>query len=167
MTTTTRRVFHLVSFITLAACSLTAAEPLLTVTCEQNRKELGAEDLAKLPAVEIEALDHGEPHRYRGVAVRDVLALAGAPFGQHAPRGSAMALAVRVRAADGYVAAFGLAEFDPGFRENDILLVDQQDGKPLPEEAGPLRFVCPGDERGARWVRQIVSIEIISLAAKP
>lgn len=71
---------------------------------------------------------------------------------------------MRVRAADAYVAVFSLAEFDPAFREQAIILADAQDGAPLPAEAGPLRLVCPGDKRPARWVRQVISIEVVSLA---
>ncbi len=162
-----RQLFRLASLLALATCAASAAGPAITVVHEQNRRELDAADLAALPRVEIEALDHGEPRRYRGVAVRDVLALVGAPLGGNTLRGRAVALAVRVRAADGYVAAFALAEFDPAFREKDILLVDRQDGEPLPDQAGPFRLVCPGDQRGARWVRQVVSIEIVSLATGP
>lgn len=150
----------------LACSGLCAAEPRLLVTYEAARRELAAADLAALPAVEVTALDHGQSHRYRGIAVRDVLALVDAPLGEK-HRGSAAALAVRVRAADGYVVAFALAEFDAAFREQTILLVETQDGAPLPENAGPLRLVCPGDKRGARWVRQVTSLEVISLATPP
>lgn len=155
---------RLLLLFVLACPLLRAAEPHLVIGYGSDRKELNAADLAKLPAVEIEALDHGQPHRYRGIAVRDVLALVGAPLGDDKLRGLNMALAVRVRATDGYVAAFGLAEFNPAFRQHDILLVDTEDGKPLSDAAGPLRLVCPGDKRGGRWVRQVISLEVISLA---
>ena len=79
-------------------------------------------------------------------------------------RGAALALVVRVRAADGYVVVFSLAEFDPAFREQTILLADHMDGAPLPATAGPLRLVCPGDKRPARSIRQVLSMEVISLA---
>lgn len=155
-------------FWTSLAVATFAAEPALSVSYDGARRQLTRADLAALPVVEIEAEDHGRPHRYRGVAVRDVLALVDAPLGDRL-RGPASALAVRVTAADGYVAAFALAEFDAAFRERTILLVDTQDGQPLPENAGPWRFVCPGDKRGARSIRQVVSIEVLSLrvAAPP
>jgi DMSO/TMAO reductase YedYZ molybdopterin-dependent catalytic subunit len=151
--------------LSLLVCSgLSAAEPRLLVSYEGTEKEIKADDLAKLPPVEVDAADHGTSHHYRGVTVRDVLALVNAPLGAKL-RGSATALVVRVRAADGYVAAFALAEFDAAFREQTILLVDMEDGKPLFDASGPLRLVCPGDKRGARWVRKVVSMEVISLAS--
>lgn len=155
--------FRLILLFVFACSGLGAAEPRLLVNYGSNHKELAAADLAGLPVVEAEALEHGTPHRYRGVAVRDVLALVDAPLGARL-RGSALALAVRVTATDGYVAVFALAEFDAAFREQAILLADTQDGAPLPENAGPLRFVCPGDKRGARSIHGVVSLEVISLA---
>lgn len=152
--------------LVLQGPGLGAAEPRLLVTYQDHHLELDAANLAKLPVVEADALDHGQMHHYRGVAVRDVLLLVAAPLGESL-RGPALGLAVRVRASDGYVAAFALAEFDPAFRESNILIVNTQDGAALPENAGPLRLVCPGDKRGARWVRQVVSIEVISLAITP
>lgn len=136
----------------------------ITVSYEQTRRELSDADLARLPSTNFTALDHGQSRNYRGIPVRDILTIVDAPLGEKL-RGPAIALAVRVRAADGYVAAFGLAEFDSAFREQTIYLVDQQDGAPLPPNAGPWRIVCVGDKKGARSVRQVVSLEIISLAS--
>jgi hypothetical protein len=150
----------------LAWSGLAAAEPSLTLSHEGKVKKIGAADLAGLPQVEVETLDHGVTHRYRGVAVRDVLALVDAPLGSRL-RGRAVGLVVKVTAADGYVAAFALAEFDRDYRAQDIVLADRRDGAPLPDEAGPLRFVCPGDQRGARSIRQVREIEILSLGGRP
>ena len=159
-----RRLLFLLIAFALTGPGFCAVASLLQVSYGSSHKELSAVDFAKLPVVEIEAIDHGQLHCYRGIAVRDVPALVGVPLGDDKLRGPNLALAVRVRAADGYVAAFGLAEFNPAFREHDILLVDTQDGKPLPDSAGPVRFVCPGDKRGGRWVRQVISMEVISLS---
>jgi hypothetical protein len=48
---------------------------------------------------------------------------------------------------------FSLAELDPGFTSNDIIVADTIDGKPLFEYQGPLRIVAPHDKRGARSIR--------------
>jgi hypothetical protein len=45
-----------------------------------------------------------------------------------------------------------------------ILLVDREDGEILPPSAAPFRMVTPGDKRGARSCKQVVSLEIVSLA---
>jgi len=153
----------LLALCALAAPGLRAADSLLSVTFGDQHREVSAADLARLPSAEADVVDHGKPHHYRGVAARDVLALVGMPQGEKF-RGAALALVVRVRAADGYTTVFALAEFDPAFREQTILLADQMDGAPLPANAGPLRLVCPGDKRPARSIRQVLSMEVISLA---
>jgi DMSO/TMAO reductase YedYZ molybdopterin-dependent catalytic subunit len=58
---------------------------------------------------------------------------------------------------------FALAEFDPAFSDRSIILAEQQDGQPLPDNAAPFRVVVPGDSHPARWIRQVKSIEVISL----
>jgi DMSO/TMAO reductase YedYZ molybdopterin-dependent catalytic subunit len=95
--------------------------------------------------------------------VRDILGLVGAPSGDSL-RGKALALVVRVTGADGYAVVFALAEFDPGFNDRTIILTDEQDSQPLPDNAAPFRVVIPGDTHPARWVRQVKSIEVIPLA---
>ncbi|MEO6994675.1 MAG: molybdopterin-dependent oxidoreductase [Lacunisphaera sp.] len=161
------RILAKLLFVFVFALSgLQAADVQLRVSYQGLEQNLHAHDLAELPPVEIDTLDHGKSHHYHGVAVRDVLALVNAPLGEKL-RGPATALVVRVRAADGYVAAFALAEFDAAFRDQTILLVDAEDGKPLFAGSGPLRLVCPGDQRGARWVRQVVAMEILSVGSIP
>jgi len=44
-----------------------------------------------------------------------------------------------------------------------IILADHRDGKPLDAHEGPLRIVVPGDKRGARWIRGVTSLEVISV----
>jgi DMSO/TMAO reductase YedYZ molybdopterin-dependent catalytic subunit len=56
---------------------------------------------------------------------------------------------------------FALAEFEDAFNSRTILLVDRQDGQPLPEAIGPLRLVVPGDKRPARWARMVTSLEVV------
>lgn len=115
-----------------------------------------------LPRQSVEARDHGAPARFEGVWLRDVLDRAGAPLGSKL-RGPALALCVRIGARDGYVAAFALAELDPDFRDKPILLADRRNGQPLGAEEGPLRVVVADEARGARWVRQVERIDVVSL----
>jgi DMSO/TMAO reductase YedYZ molybdopterin-dependent catalytic subunit len=67
---------------------------------------------------------------------------------------------------DGYSTLFALAEFDDAFSNRTILLADSEDGKPLPENAGPMRIVAPGDKRAARWARMVTSIELVHIPEK-
>jgi DMSO/TMAO reductase YedYZ molybdopterin-dependent catalytic subunit len=160
--------FRLPNFMRLVAVLLAglpafaAAEVRLHVSYNGQSEELVAADLATLPAASAEVTEHGATHVYRGVAARDVLALVGAPFDKQL-RGPGFALVVKVHAADGYVVAFALAEFDAAHREQTILLADRQDGAPLPANAAPWRLICPGDKRPARSVRQVSWLEVISV----
>lgn len=139
------------------------AAPALDVAYQDKRISLDPADLAKLPAKEVEASDHQTKHRYSGVLVRDILGLVGAPSGDSL-RGKTLTLIVRITGADNYAVVFALAEFDPGFSDRTIILADQQDGQPLPDNAAPFRVVIPGDAHPARWVRQVKSIEIIPVS---
>ncbi len=138
-------------------------EPNLEVIYGSRKLTFDATKLASLAWSEVEAADMGRTQRYRAVPVSELLKEVKAPLGEEL-RGPALALVVRAKASDGYAVVYSLAEFEPAFRTRPIYLVDQQNGKPLSPSAGPLRLLCPGDSRGARGIRQLVSLEIISLA---
>ena len=82
-----------------------------------------------------------------------------APLGQRL-RGEALKPFVLVRAADGYAVVFSLAEIDPAMSPTAVILAEQADGAPLPEEEGPLRRIVEGDARPARSARQVTAIEL-------
>jgi len=56
-----------------------------------------------------------------------------------------------------------LAELDPGFTSNDILVADTLDGKALFASQGPLRVIAPKDSRAARSVRMLQRLEVVRL----
>ncbi len=55
---------------------------------------------------------------------------------------------------------FNPAEFDPAFTDRVSLLADTKDGQALSGSAAPFQLVLDGEKRPARWVRQVVSIEV-------
>lgn len=114
----------------------------------------------------IEASDHGVPARWRGVRLADVLALAGAPVGDDL-RGANLSKFVLVTAQDGYRVAFSLGELAPTFGDNGATLVFERDGAPLSENEGPYRIVVSGDDKAARWIRQVRSIELLDAPGTP
>jgi DMSO/TMAO reductase YedYZ molybdopterin-dependent catalytic subunit len=125
-----------------------------------RRERLTIEDLAKLPHIKLHASAHGVEGDWAGVPLIEVLRAAGAPTGE-AQRGPALALYVRVTAADGYRAVFALAELDPSTGHREAILADRKNGQPLDEKEGPLRVIVPDDRRPARWVRQVVAIDLM------
>jgi DMSO/TMAO reductase YedYZ molybdopterin-dependent catalytic subunit len=115
------------------------------------------DDLATLPRLEVRTRDRdGAEATFAGVALVDLLRLAGVPLGEKL-RGSNMALYLLVEAADGYRVVLALPELDPAFTERVVLLADHRDGQLLTASEGPLRLVVPGEKRYARWARQVVS----------
>jgi hypothetical protein len=150
------------TFLALVWVHSALAAATLQVSYHDKKVSLDASELGKLPVTEVDASDHQTKHRYSGVLVRDILGLVGAPVGD-ALRGKALSLVVRITANDNYTVVFALAEFDPGFSDRSIILAEQQDGQPLPDNAAPFRVVVPGDSHPARWIRQVKSIEVMPL----
>lgn len=122
--------------------------------------KLSVADLAKLPRQTVTAKDHdGKTVTFEGVALAEVLRLAGVEFGEKL-RGKSLALFLVVEAADGYRAVFALPELDSAFTDQVIILADRRDGKALSEAEGQWRIVVPAEKRPARWVRQVVALTI-------
>lgn len=120
-------------------------------------------DLAAFGEQTVNVTDEkGNPARYSGVPVAAILAKAGAPLGKDL-HGANMAIGVIAKAPDGYMVLFPITDFDPAFSDRTVLLVDRRDGKPLDAREGPLRLVVPGDQRHARWVRGITSLDVVKV----
>lgn len=119
-----------------------------------------AEDWAKLPRATVKAVDHGGAQvTFEGVPAREILKLAGAPFG-HELRGQRLSLYVLAEGSDGYKALYALPEFDGGFTDGLILVADRKNGDALGPKEGPLRMVVPWEKRQARWVRELTTLRL-------
>ena len=150
-------------FLVALLCGTAAAHsaPSLTVGGEvRTQLTLSAADLAAMPRASATAADDsGARATYDGVPVVEILKRAGAPLGKEL-RGPNMTMCVVASGSDGYKVVFALAEFDPGFTDQVILVADHRDGKALDSREGPLRVVVPNDKRHARWVRGVVSLTL-------
>jgi hypothetical protein len=100
------------------------------------------------------------------VPLSQILAKVGAPQGK-ALRGPEMADVVLIGAADGYHVALALAETDPLMRGDKVFLADRCGGAAMAAPEGPFRLVVLGDGRPARSARQVTSITLLRLPAKP
>ncbi len=99
---------------------------------------------------------------YEGVWLHEVLKKAGVPQGSEL-RGKALSSYVLAEAQDGYQVVFSLGELDPAFIDNEILLADTANGKPLFGAQGRFRLVVPKDKPGARSVRMLTKLEVVQL----
>jgi DMSO/TMAO reductase YedYZ molybdopterin-dependent catalytic subunit len=147
----------------LAAVHLQAqdAQPSIQVTGEVKQAlTLSADDLAKMPRASVHTTNNGMETVYEGVWLHEVLKRAGVPQGGEL-RGKALASFVLAEAQDGYEVVFSLAELDPAFVDNEILLADTANGKPLFGAQGRFRLVVPKDKPGARSVRMLTKLEVV------
>lgn len=120
------------------------------------------EQLKAFPRTKVEVKKDGRTLVYEGVLVGEILKRAGVPLGTEL-RGDAIASYVVASATDGYEVVFSLAELDPGFTSNDIIVADTIDGKPLFAHQGPLRIVAPKDARAARSIRMLQRLDVVRL----
>jgi hypothetical protein len=125
------------------------------------QKTISQSDLQKMPHRKLTVTN---PHtkqqeNYEGVLLRDLLDQIGVPSGEKL-RGPEGRDYIVVSAKDGYEVVLALVEIDPMFQQNQVLVADTLDGKPLDDKHGPLQLVVPEDQRPARWVRMISKITI-------
>jgi hypothetical protein len=143
--------------------ALAQEAPVLEVGGDvKSRLRLSKADLAAMPRAALETLNDGVATRYEGVWLHELLKKAGAASGTEL-RGKALASYLLAEASDGYQAVFSLAEVDPAFTENQVLVADSADGKPLTGALGPFRLVAPKDKRGARSVRMLARLQVVQL----
>jgi hypothetical protein len=149
----------------LAAAFLAAQEPQPSIQVTGAVKQplaLTSDDLAKMPRASVHTKSNGMETAYEGVWLCEVLKKAGVPLGSEL-RGKALASYVLAEAQDGYQVVFSLAELDPSFIDNQILLADTADGKPLFGAQGRFRLIASKDKPGARSVRMLTRLEVVQL----
>lgn len=123
---------------------------------------LTAAGLAALPRASVETRSDGVLVNYEGVWLHEVLKKAGVPAGTEL-RGKALASCLIAEAQDGYQVVFSLAELDPMFTDNQVLLADTANGKPLSGAQGSFRLIAPKEKRGARSIRMLTRLEVVQL----
>jgi hypothetical protein len=75
------------------------------------------------------------------------------------PHGKDLRLYVVAVGSDGYEAVYAIGEVTPDVGASTIIVADTENGKPLSAD-GPLKLIGTGDKRPARWVRNLVAIEV-------
>jgi len=149
----------------MAAASPTPASDRLRVSAYTKHDDLNLNvaDFKAMPRTTVSV--HNEHSKadetYTGVRLADLLAKMEAPLG-HDLRGVALSGYIVATGSDGYIAVIALAEADPSFHSGEVLVADTMNGQPLDAKSGPFKLVVTEDKRPARWVRNLVSIELKS-----
>ncbi|MGV3601251.1 MAG: molybdopterin-dependent oxidoreductase [Dyadobacter fermentans] len=122
--------------------------------------ELKPQDLVAMKQNSQKVKDRdGKEHEFKGVALIEILEKAGVTTGAKL-RGENLAKYALITAADGHEVLYALAEIDPEFTDQVILLATEKDGQPLPSGEGPFRIITAKDKKPARWIREVRSIKI-------
>jgi len=149
--------------LTAALLVAQGPQPSIQVTgAVKQPLTLTADDLAKMPRASVRTKSNGMETAYEGVWLHEVLKKAGVPQGSEL-RGKALASYVLAEAQDGYQVVFSLAELDPSSIDNEVLLADTANGKPLFGAQGRFRLVASKDKPGARSVRMLTKLEVVQL----
>lgn len=121
--------------------------------------ELSARELEGLRRERVRVVERdGSTAEYEGVALADVLMLAGMDMGSL--RGPQVATVVVAEARDGYRAVYALAELDASFSDRRVVLVDRKNGNALTDQEGPFRIIMDGESRHSRWIRQVTCLRV-------
>lgn len=99
---------------------------------------------------------HSRGFTFEGALLVDVLTAAEPAFDPDR-KNDALQHSVLVTATDNYQAIVAWGEIDPEFEGKEVMLAFAQDGQPL---ARP-RLVVPGDERGGRYVTDVIRVSLL------
>jgi DMSO/TMAO reductase YedYZ molybdopterin-dependent catalytic subunit len=169
-------VLVLSSIIGLSSHSLAVAAPRGDKSCQggyssqfsltgavNNPATYDKESLAHLPhSIEnVTFLTKTGPQSssFGGVLLWNLLTTAGIKSGSHR-HGQFQYL--EITATDCYQVVVALAELEPTFGGEQILVADSQNGSPLGLDSGFARLIIPGDKFGGRDVFWIKRIEVLS-----
>jgi hypothetical protein len=122
---------HLSRLVCLLLLAVTGAfSQQITVQKDQSSPVvLSAAEIAALPHTTVKVNGHDGSATFSGVPVSTFLEKAGITFGESL-RGKRLASCLLVEAADGYRVVIALPEWDPGFTDKQILLVDKRETHP-------------------------------------
>lgn len=145
------------------AVPTTPAAPALTIGGGVERSlTLSVEDLRRRPAAELAEVrvagKFGGSSVVRGVRLRDLLKEAGIVTRDN---NTVKKLAIIASADDKYTVVFSWNELFNASAGENVLVLFERDGKPLPHAEGPLALLSADDLRtGPRHVKWLRAIEV-------
>lgn len=136
-----------------------AAQDLKVTVAGRDSVVLSPAEVASLPRAKATITVKGASVVYEGALLHEVLLKAGVVSGERL-MGRYLNQVVVIRASDGFTSMLSIAETDPVYRANPVVLADTVNGKPLDAREGPYRVVVDGDLRPSRSPRAVVAIEV-------
>jgi hypothetical protein len=144
---------------TLLLATGVAAQDLKVTVAGRDSVILTPAEVKALPRAKATITVKGQPVVYEGAVLHEALLKAGVVSGERL-MGRYLNQIVIARAADGYSSILSIAETDPVYRANPVILADTVNGHPLDAREGPYRMVVDGDLRPSRSPRAVVSLEV-------
>jgi hypothetical protein len=161
---TMRFSFLLLATLVFSHASEPQANGAITVRSAGRDSVLTAAQLATIPRHDLRVAGEGstDSATVSGISLWDLLQKAGVPPATASGRQRGASY-VRLKGSDGQSAVFGLVEIDPSFSRRTVLIAERRNGQPLDAVEGPWRAFVPDDIRHARWIRQLVLVEVDTL----
>jgi DMSO/TMAO reductase YedYZ molybdopterin-dependent catalytic subunit len=98
-----------------------------------------------------------------GIPLISLLKAAGLKT-EETPKHYDLSFIVIIEAYDGYRAYFTFAELAAGAKENPVLLIWEENGKPIPDSEAPFRLRADGNDRSIFGITRITLVDGIKLA---
>ncbi len=108
----------------------------------------------------------GVAHTAHCVPLLSVVQAAQPTFNPHI-KNHRLQFVVAVQGFDGYTADFSLAELLPEIGHRAAWLALDEDGRPLPDDAGRVSLIVPEDAKPGRWVHGVVAVTVTDGAQAP
>ncbi|MBU4436574.1 MAG: molybdopterin-dependent oxidoreductase [Alphaproteobacteria bacterium] len=150
--------------LALAAALALIASPVLAqdlkvTVAGRDSVILTPAEVAALPRAKATIQVKGQAVTYEGAVLHEALLKAGVVAGERL-MGRYLNQVVVLRAGDGFTSLLSIAETDPVYRANPVILADTVNGHPLDAREGPYRVVVDGDLRPSRSPRNVVAVEV-------
>jgi hypothetical protein len=152
----TATIFGLVAALALGGA---AAAQSIVIKGPRGRSEtVSPADIKAMRQASV-TVPYGDKATFTGPVIGDFLAEVGAPSDVRL-HGPPVNQIVVVTGQDGFTTVLSLAETEKSFRDQPIILADQENGKPLDARQGPYRLVIGGELKPARSVYAVTEIEL-------
>jgi hypothetical protein len=153
------RVQPIWGLMAVFALSGTAAAQSVIVRGPEGRIEtVAAADIRAMHRASV-TVAYGDKATYSGALIGDLLDDVGAPSDVRL-HGPPVNQIVIVTGKDGFTTVLSLAETEKSFRDQPVILADEENGKPLDEKQGAYRLVIGGELKPARSVWGVIEIEL-------
>ena len=132
----------------------------LKITYGDKSAEYTAAALVAMPQTTVNAYNsHPKAEEtYTGVPLIELLKILGVP---DKPEGKQFRLYIVAGGSDGYEVTYSIGEVTPDVHDAAVIVADTENGKPLAGD-GPLKLVATGEKRPARWVRNLVAVQVLT-----